>query len=339
MLVPSEIVFSYYKFPTLLIVGLIGFLYWLFVIWYEGRKDGFQTDRLPDMAFTSVFFIVITYLIINNLYRWLLVFHPDSPVLDLDYELLTALLCYANSLIPIFVLSRKWKWSKYRLLDIYAMAYSLYLFLFSLGRFLVYVDLNYVILSLTTLALYLKVLRYRGYRYVSGVLFSVFTMYLGLFGIIMFPKGGYLLIYGFLFTMGFVVLLMRRNVLMYKGNLPAEFINILKNKLLNKDKNLKNSQQMLIKEDPYLQEDRATGNAEDMDEAVLEDSRKEISDEEMSIVKRLRLQIKRALAAIKVGKYGICEKCGNPIDKARLQAYPEATSCIECALNESQAEK
>jgi RNA polymerase-binding transcription factor DksA len=51
----------------------------------------------------------------------------------------------------------------------------------------------------------------------------------------------------------------------------------------------------------------------------------------MSIVKKLRIQVKKALAAIKIGKYGICEICGKPIDKARLQAYPEATTCIDCA--------
>ena len=118
---------------------------------------------------------------------------------------------------------------------------------------------------------------------------------------------------------------------MNKRNLPAEFINALKSKLQAKDKNLKDSQQLLVKEDPYMQEDRATGNSEEMDEAILEDYQKSINDAETNIVKRLRIQVKKALAAIKIGKYGICEICGNPIDKARLRAYPEATTCIDCA--------
>ncbi|HET7771349.1 MAG TPA: TraR/DksA family transcriptional regulator, partial [Chloroflexota bacterium] len=34
------------------------------------------------------------------------------------------------------------------------------------------------------------------------------------------------------------------------------------------------------------------------------------------------------------GTYGECESCGNPIPKARLDALPEATLCIECKAGE-----
>jgi RNA polymerase-binding transcription factor DksA len=30
--------------------------------------------------------------------------------------------------------------------------------------------------------------------------------------------------------------------------------------------------------------------------------------------------------------YGICERCGKPIDPARLEALPETTFCIQCKL-------
>ena len=42
------------------------------------------------------------------------------------------------------------------------------------------------------------------------------------------------------------------------------------------------------------------------------------------------IQTKKALARIKVGKYGMCEDCGNMIDTDRLVVYPEATLCAEC---------
>ncbi|AYY12853.1 TraR/DksA family transcriptional regulator [Actinobacteria bacterium YIM 96077] len=42
------------------------------------------------------------------------------------------------------------------------------------------------------------------------------------------------------------------------------------------------------------------------------------------------LQIERALQRIDNGTYGICENCGNPIGKARLQAFPRATMCVTC---------
>ncbi len=41
-------------------------------------------------------------------------------------------------------------------------------------------------------------------------------------------------------------------------------------------------------------------------------------------------QTERALARIDDGSYGVCESCGNPIGKARLQAFPRATLCMTC---------
>lgn len=32
------------------------------------------------------------------------------------------------------------------------------------------------------------------------------------------------------------------------------------------------------------------------------------------------------------GMYGICERCGQPIDPARLEAIPETTFCLECKM-------
>ncbi len=42
-------------------------------------------------------------------------------------------------------------------------------------------------------------------------------------------------------------------------------------------------------------------------------------------------QIDNALLRIRKGTYGVCEKCGEPISEARLEALPYATFCIECA--------
>lgn len=37
-----------------------------------------------------------------------------------------------------------------------------------------------------------------------------------------------------------------------------------------------------------------------------------------------------ALERLEDGSYGQCESCGEPIGKARLQAYPRATLCLVC---------
>jgi RNA polymerase-binding protein DksA len=41
-------------------------------------------------------------------------------------------------------------------------------------------------------------------------------------------------------------------------------------------------------------------------------------------------QSEHALERIALGTYGICESCGNPVGKLRLQAFPRATLCRSC---------
>ncbi|HSN07288.1 MAG TPA: TraR/DksA C4-type zinc finger protein [Candidatus Angelobacter sp.] len=46
--------------------------------------------------------------------------------------------------------------------------------------------------------------------------------------------------------------------------------------------------------------------------------------------RELLLQNERALARLEDGTYGICERCGRPIGKLRLQAFPRVTLCVSC---------
>ena len=41
-------------------------------------------------------------------------------------------------------------------------------------------------------------------------------------------------------------------------------------------------------------------------------------------------QVEDALRRIENGTYGFCQRCGRPIDAARLKALPTATLCYEC---------
>lgn len=44
-----------------------------------------------------------------------------------------------------------------------------------------------------------------------------------------------------------------------------------------------------------------------------------------------RGEIERALARVDDGTYGACERCGRPIGAGRLEARPNARTCITCA--------
>jgi RNA polymerase-binding protein DksA len=42
-------------------------------------------------------------------------------------------------------------------------------------------------------------------------------------------------------------------------------------------------------------------------------------------------RIRAALQRIAEGEYGVCVRCGEPIDPKRLKALPTALTCIACA--------
>ena len=53
-------------------------------------------------------------------------------------------------------------------------------------------------------------------------------------------------------------------------------------------------------------------------------------------VRDLLAKIDRALGRIDDGSYGICERCGKPIEKARIKALPYVDLCIKDAQARSR---
>jgi DnaK suppressor protein len=49
-------------------------------------------------------------------------------------------------------------------------------------------------------------------------------------------------------------------------------------------------------------------------------------------LERKLASIDYALRQAQDGAYGICERCGEPIDPARLEAVPETTLCLKCKV-------
>jgi DnaK suppressor protein len=54
---------------------------------------------------------------------------------------------------------------------------------------------------------------------------------------------------------------------------------------------------------------------------------------------RMLMEINEALRRLYQGQYGLCEMCGNPIARARLEAMPYARLCVSCKELEEKANR
>lgn len=50
----------------------------------------------------------------------------------------------------------------------------------------------------------------------------------------------------------------------------------------------------------------------------------------IAVLERKLQDIESALRSIEKGHYGICERCGKPIEIERLEVKPDATLCLTC---------
>ena len=57
---------------------------------------------------------------------------------------------------------------------------------------------------------------------------------------------------------------------------------------------------------------------------------RELQQTTQRLLDREAAQVQEALRARAKGQYGICQSCGKPIPRERLEARPEATLCVEC---------
>lgn len=110
---------------------------------------------------------------------------------------------------------------------------------------------------------------------------------------------------------------------------PAKIIEPIKNFLSKEERRLQKRKRELDKQDPFEDERRADDNA-----AADTDAAEQFGHEKTEALKkevdRKLIQIRKSLTRIKIGKYGICEKCNRLIDTDRLMIMPETTICVKC---------
>ena len=108
----------------------------------------------------------------------------------------------------------------------------------------------------------------------------------------------------------------------------------LKQKLEEQKKSLKKELESFAKEDKDLENNR-NANYPNRENGNMEEEADEAQeyDNLLSLEHSLELKLQDvnlALEKIKKGNYGVCEKCGKKMDEERLNACPEAKSCIKC---------
>lgn len=116
---------------------------------------------------------------------------------------------------------------------------------------------------------------------------------------------------------------------------PSKILQPVSDFLYNRLKQLQKRKKELTKEDPFSDESRVTDNAApdiEADEQSGHARTSALKDQ----VNRSIIQTRKALATIKLGKYGVCQECGQMIDTDRLMAYPEATFCAKDAAKREE---
>lgn len=306
--------------PYLVIYLVVGSLITLFLVWYHAVKDGFDKEKIFDMFFLT--FITWGVLSFGFMYAYTYYYYLEQ------YKEFFALVSFfVISITYIYLFTKKLKWSIYRILDIFSLVY----FGLLMSLFISNIFINKQLVGISVVAafsiLYLLFYFYRNKTF-SGLTFSVFLICFVFVGNTFYNSDYYLIFYVLLITISMINLFFRQKKAMFKTNLSSRFINKIKGLLFSKRHRLKEEQKKLIEEDPYLQEGRDVGNSEETDEAILEDRAKIESDIKKRNIEGMQDQVEKALKRLDEGLYGVCEICGEPIDKARLEAYPEATVCI-----------
>lgn len=92
---------------------------------------------------------------------------------------------------------------------------------------------------------------------------------------------------------------------------------------------LEKRQKQVKKEDPFADPARLRDNASPDSDAAEQFGHARVTAITQELNRKI-IQTKKALTMVKIGKYGICENCGQVIDTDRLMIYPEATLCVSC---------
>lgn len=302
------------------ILLIISFLSYLFWTWRLGRIWGFHKEKILDLAIITPAIGLLTFWIFSK-FGW----GSESTFL-------------LGCLIFVLYFTNKEIWSPLKIGDIFALGLclasifypyypSLLFNVFSALAFYVLYRVSkakprsgFVFFTfLCILSVYLLALSY--WRYKNILNFNTVLSLVGItFGVLSLKRKEYI---------------MSMDLLKY--SLPGDILEKLKKNLLDKKKSLEDNEKNLVSEDASLDGSESV-SPEDEDRALV-DQERDINDSTLSLIEETKKEVDVALQKMKEGTYGLCENCHKPIDKARLETYPETRLCLDCAPKEEAKEE
>jgi RNA polymerase-binding transcription factor DksA len=120
---------------------------------------------------------------------------------------------------------------------------------------------------------------------------------------------------------------------------PKNILEPLRSFLVSEKQRLKKTKKRLEKEDPY----GGAWNREADDAAIDAEVNEQVDHDQVEAEKteasRALIRVKKTLARIKIGRYGVCEKCKKMIDTDRLAINPTAEYCMDCERKVEKSKK
>ena len=102
-------------------------------------------------------------------------------------------------------------------------------------------------------------------------------------------------------------------------------------RFIEKEKKILEEERVQVMEElEHLREFMQTEVDVEPDEGDAEIFEREKNAALISVLENKLKDIDAALRSIEKGSYGICERCGQPIELERLEVKPDATLCVTC---------
>lgn len=206
---PSQIQILNFSFNTFGIFVLLGFLLLAYVVWKEGKADGFGEEKLFDLLLVS---LVSSILISRTIFAFYTsrdsgeFFGHIFKVWVPGFNPLGALVGF---LVPVYTLCRSWKWSLYRILDIFALGASLSLSVIVLAYVGFQARFEFLFAFAFLVILFALLTKLRTQKIKSGYTFSLSVLSISTLDMVFFRENSNLIFYFLLVTLALVVFLFR----------------------------------------------------------------------------------------------------------------------------------